>query len=323
MMDTLLEIKNLHVQFKSDEGVALVLDGINLRVERGETLGLVGESGCGKSVTGLSILRLIPNPPGRITAGEILFNGENLLKKSPDEIRSIRGGQIAMIFQDPMTSLNPVYTIGDQIAEAVNLHQPEGTTTTWKKVVESLESVQIADPESRAKNYPHQFSGGMRQRGMIAMMLSCRPSLLIADEPTTALDVTVQAQVLKLISDLQKELGMSVILITHNLGVVAETCDRVAVMYAGNIVEVADVETLFADPKHPYTQGLLGSIPRADRDMDELTIIEGNVPNLVNPPQGCRFHPRCPHGMDVCHTQKPADTALNDGHFVACHLYQE
>jgi oligopeptide/dipeptide ABC transporter ATP-binding protein len=323
MMDTLLEIKNLHAQFKSDEGLALVLDGINLRVERGETLGLVGESGCGKSVTGLSILRLIPNPPGKITAGEILFNGENLLEKSPDEMRSIRGGQIAMIFQDPMTSLNPVYTIGDQIAEAVNLHHPEGVTTTWNKAVESLESVQIADPESRAKNYPHQFSGGMRQRGMIAMMLSCRPSLLIADEPTTALDVTVQAQVLKLISDLQKELGMSVILITHNLGVVAETCDRVAVMYAGNIVEVADVETLFANPKHPYTQGLLGSIPRADRDVDELAIIEGSVPNLVNPPQGCRFHPRCPHVMDVCRIEKPVDVEISDGHFVACFLYQK
>jgi oligopeptide transport system ATP-binding protein len=323
MIDTLLEIKNLHAQFKSDEGLALVLDGINLRVERGETLGLVGESGCGKSVTGLSILRLIPDPPGKITAGEILLNGENLLEKSPDEMRSIRGGQIAMIFQDPMTSLNPVYTIGDQIAEAVNLHQPEGVTTTWKKVVESLESVQIADPESRAKNYPHQFSGGMRQRGMIAMMLSCRPSLLIADEPTTALDVTVQAQVLKLISDLQKELGMSVIFITHNLGVVAETCDRVAVMYAGNIVEVADVETLFADPKHPYTQGLLGSIPRADRDVDELAIIEGSVPNLVNPPQGCRFHPRCPHGMDVCRVKKPVDVGVSENHFVACHLYEK
>jgi len=323
MIDTLLEIKNLHAQFKSDEGLALVLDGINLRVERGETLGLVGESGCGKSVTGLSILRLIPDPPGKITAGEILLNGENLLEKSPDEMRSIRGGQIAMIFQDPMTSLNPVYTIGDQIAEAVNLHQPEGVTTTWKKVVESLESVQIADPESRAKNYPHQFSGGMRQRGMIAMMLSCRPSLLIADEPTTALDVTVQAQVLKLISDLQKELGMSVILITHNLGVVAETCDRVAVMYAGNIVEVTDVETLFADPKHPYTQGLLGSIPRADRDVDELTIIEGSVPNLVNPPQGCHFHPRCPHVMDVCRIQKPVDVGVSENHFVACHLYEK
>jgi len=323
MTNSLLEIKNLHAQFKSDEGLAFVLDGINLRVERGETLGLVGESGCGKSVTGMSILSLIPKPPGEITAGEILFDGENLLEKSSDEMRAIRGGQIAMIFQDPMTSLNPVYTIGNQIAEAIDLHQPAGASITWKKVVESLESVQIADPESRAKNYPHQFSGGMRQRGMIAMMLSCRPSLLIADEPTTALDVTVQAQVLKLISDLQKELGMSVILITHNLGVVAETCDRVAVMYAGNIVEVADVEALFADPKHPYTQGLLGSIPRADRDMDELVIIEGSVPNLVNPPQGCRFHPRCPHVMNVCRVEKPKDVDLADGHTVACHLYGE
>lgn len=318
---TLLEIKNLHLQFKSDEGVALVLDGINLKVEQGETLGLVGESGCGKSVTGLSVLRLIPTPPGEITQGEIIFQGEDLLQKSSREIRKIRGGQIAMIFQDPMVSLNPVYTIGDQIAEAIELHQPEGVATTWEGVVEALARVQIADPESRAKNYPHQFSGGMRQRAMIAMMLSCRPLLMIADEPTTALDVTVQAQVLQVMADLQKELGMAVILITHNIGVVAETCDRVAVMYAGNIVEVADVEALFEAPKHPYTRGLLGSIPRADRDIDELAIIEGSVPNLVNPPQGCRFHPRCPEAMDICRTVKPVDMDLGDNHIVACHLY--
>lgn len=318
---TLLEIKNLHLQFKSDEGVALVLDGINLKVEQGETLGLVGESGCGKSVTGLSVLRLIPTPPGEITQGEIIFQGEDLLQKSSREIRKIRGGKIAMIFQDPMVSLNPVYTIGDQIAEAIELHQPEGVATTWEGVVEALARVQIADPESRAKNYPHQFSGGMRQRAMIAMMLSCRPLLMIADEPTTALDVTVQAQVLQVMADLQKELGMAVILITHNIGVVAETCDRVAVMYAGNIVEVADVEALFEAPKHPYTRGLLGSIPRADRDIDELAIIEGSVPNLVNPPQGCRFHPRCPEAMDICRTVKPVDMDLGDNHIVACHLY--
>jgi oligopeptide/dipeptide ABC transporter ATP-binding protein len=318
---TLLEIKNLHLQFESDEGVARALDGINLTVQKGETLGLVGESGCGKSVTGLSVLRLIPNPPGKITQGEIIFQGENLLQKSSAEMRAVRGGQIAMIFQDPMVSLNPVYTIGAQIAEAIELHQPDWLATTWKGVVASLGSVQIADPESRAKNYPHQFSGGMRQRGMIAMMLSCRPSLLIADEPTTALDVTVQAQVLQVMADLQKELGMAVILITHNMGVVAETCDRVAVMYAGNIVEAADVDRLFEAPKHPYTRGLLGSIPRADRDMDELTIIEGSVPNLVNPPQGCRFHPRCPDALDICRTAKPVDLNLGDNHRVACHLY--
>lgn len=318
---TLLEIKNLHLQFKSDEGLALVLDGINLKVEKGETLGLVGESGCGKSVTGKSILQLIPQPPGEITQGEIIFDGENLLEKSEKELRKIRGGRIAMIFQDPMVSLNPVYTIGNQIAEAIDLHQPAGLTSTWEGVVNSLDSVQIADPASRAHNYPHQFSGGMRQRGMIAMMLSCRPALMIADEPTTALDVTVQAQVLKVMSDLQKELDMAVILITHNIGVVAETCDRVAVMYAGNIVEIADVETLFENPQHPYTRGLLGSIPRADRDMDELTIIEGSVPNLADPPQGCRFHPRCKEVMDICRTTKPTDLDLGDGHLVACHLY--
>jgi len=318
---TLLEIKNLHLQFKSDEGQALVLDGINLKVQKGETLGLVGESGCGKSVTGMSILQLIPTPPGEITQGEIIFGGNNLLEKSEKEMRAIRGGKIAMIFQDPMVSLNPVYTIGNQIAEAIDLHQPKGISSTWEGVVDSLDRVQIADPASRAHNYPHQFSGGMRQRGMIAMMLSCRPALMIADEPTTALDVTVQAQVLKVIADLQKELGMAVILITHNIGVVAETCDRVAVMYAGNIVETADVETLFENPQHPYTRGLLGSIPRADRDMDELTIIEGSVPNLANPPQGCRFHPRCKEAMDICCQVKPADLDLGNGHIVACHLY--
>lgn len=318
---TLLEIKNLHLQFNSDEGLALVLDGINLNVQKGETLGLVGESGCGKSVTGMSILQLIPTPPGEITQGEIIFDGENLLGKSNKEMREIRGGKIAMIFQDPMVSLNPVYTIGNQIAEAIDLHQPKGISSTWEGVVDSLASVQIADPASRAHNYPHQFSGGMCQRGMIAMMLSCRPSLLIADEPTTALDVTVQAQVLKVMADLQKELGMAVILITHNIGVVAETCDRVAVMYAGNIVETADVETLFENPQHPYTRGLLGSIPRADRDMNELTIIEGSVPNLTKPPQGCRFHPRCKEAMDICRQTKPADLDLGDGHIVACHLY--
>lgn len=318
----LLEIKNLHLQFKSDGGLALVLDGINLKVQKGETLGLVGESGCGKSVTGLSILQLIPNPPGEITQGEIIFDGENLLQKSINEMREVRGGQIAMIFQDPMVSLNPVYTIGNQIAEAIDLHQPKGLSSTWQGVVDSLDSVQIADPASRAHNYPHQFSGGMRQRGMIAMMLSCRPSLLIADEPTTALDVTVQAQVLQVMAELQKELNMAMILITHNIGVVAETCDRVAVMYAGNIVETADVEILFESPQHPYTRGLLGSIPRADRDMNELTIIKGSVPNLTNPPQGCRFHPRCQEAMDICRTTKPADFDLGESHIVACHLYR-
>ncbi len=318
---TLLEIKNLHLQFQSDEGLALVLDGINFDIKKGETLGLVGESGCGKSVTGLSVLRLIPTPPGEITEGEIIFEGENLLEKSAKEMQNIRGGRIAMIFQDPMVSLNPVYTIGDQIAEAIDLHQPKGITSTWDGVVEALDSVQIADPESRAHNYPHQFSGGMRQRGMIAMMLSCRPSLLIADEPTTALDVTVQAQVLQVIADLQKELGMAVILITHNLGVVAESCDRVAVMYAGTIAEIADVEKLFENPKHPYTRGLLGAIPRADRDMNDLAIIEGSVPNHVNPPKGCRFHPRCKEAMDICRIEKPTDVDLGEDHIVACHLY--
>jgi len=320
--DPLLEIRDLYVQFVTDQGVAQVLDGVNLTVRRGETLGLVGETGCGKSVTGLSVLRLVPEPPGRVVSGAIMFEGQDLLGLSGAPLRAIRGGRIAMIFQDPLSSLNPVYTIGDQIAESIQLHQPGEALSTWKRVAEALGSVGIADPEARAHSYPHQFSGGMRQRGVIAMMLACRPALLIADEPTTALDVTIQAQVLRVIQDLQRALGMAVLLITHNLGVVAETCDRVAVMYAGNVVEVADVETLFADPKHPYTIGLLGAIPRADRDVETLAIIEGTVPSLLAPPSGCRFHPRCPQATGVCQTSKPSTIDLGGGHSVACHLVE-
>jgi len=320
-MKVLLSIRNLKTHFYTEEGVVEALDGVNLDIIYGETLGLVGETGCGKSVTALSVMRLIPSPPGKIIAGEILFEGENLLDKSPEEMRQIRGGKISMIFQDPTTSLNPVYTIGDQVGEAIRLHQLTTEALTWEKMVDALKLVRIADAEERATNYPHQFSGGLRQRAMIAMMLSCQPELLIADEPTTSLDVTIQAQVLLLMEELQRELGMSILLITHNLGVVAETCDRVGVMYSGNVIELADVETLFEAPKHPYTQGLLGSIPRPDRDLEDLAIIPGSVPSLINPPPGCRFHPRCPYAKEICRQEKPRELMVEKGHMVACHLF--
>jgi oligopeptide/dipeptide ABC transporter ATP-binding protein len=322
MSDVLLSIRNLKTYFYTEEGIVEALDGVNLDIFRGETLGLVGETGCGKSVTALSIMQLIPSPPGKIVDGEIFFDGENLLEKTTEEMRQIRGGKISMIFQDPMTSLNPVYTIGDQIAEAVRLHQTTDRALTWEGVLEALRMVRIADVEDRAYSYPHQFSGGMRQRAMIAMMLSCMPSLLIADEPTTSLDVTIQAQVLDLMSGLQKDLKTSILLITHNLGVVAETCDRVGVMYSGNMIELADALTLFGSPKHPYTQGLLGSIPRPDRDIAELEVIPGSVPSLISPPRGCRFHPRCKHVMEICKAEKPHELLISKGHMVACHLYE-
>ena len=321
MSELLLSIRNLKTHFHTEEGIVEALDGVNLDIMRGETLGLVGETGCGKSVTALSVMRLIPSPPGKIIAGEILFEGENLLDKSPEEMRQIRGRKISMIFQDPTTSLNPVYTIGDQVGEAIRLHHDTNKALTWERMVEALKLVRIADAEERATNYPHQFSGGMRQRVMIAMMLSCWPALLIADEPTTSLDVTIQAQVLLLMEELQRELNMSILLITHNLGVVAETCDRVGVMYSGNVIELADVETLFEAPKHPYTQGLLGSVPRPDRDLEDLAIIPGSVPSLINPPPGCRFHPRCSYAKEICRHEKPKELMVEKAHMVACHLF--
>lgn len=321
MADVLLSIRNLKVCFDTEDGLVEALDGVNLDLIRGETLGLVGETGCGKSVTGLSILQLVPSPPGKIVAGDIVFDGENLLHKSSEEMRRIRGRRISMIFQDPMTSLNPVFTIGDQVGEAISLHQGTRRALTWKSTVEALKWVRIADAEERATDYPHQFSGGMRQRAMIAMMLACRPALLIADEPTTALDVTIQAQVLNLMRELQNELNMSILLITHNLGVVAEMCDRVGVMYSGTVVELASVEALFEAPRHPYTQGLLRSIPRPDRDLEDLATISGSVPSLINPPAGCRFHPRCPHREDLCSREKPPEFEIEEGHVVVCHLF--
>jgi oligopeptide/dipeptide ABC transporter ATP-binding protein len=300
------------------------VDGINLEVFRGETLGVVGESGCGKSVTALSILRLLASPPAEIQ-GEILFDDRNLLKMSLDEIRGIRGNAISMIFQEPMTSLNPVLTIGEQISEAIRLHQGLIRQEAWAKAVEMLQMVQIPSAEIRANEYPHKLSGGMRQRAMIAMALSCHPRLLLADEPTTALDVTIQAQIVDLMERLKEEIKTSVLLITHNLGLIAEMAKRVVVMYTGKVVEEALVEDLFAEPLHPYTQGLLGSIPWMGRKMEagrkQLQEIPGMVPSLLEMPEGCRFHPRCPRVMEICRKEEPP-LVQKDGHRVLCWLWK-
>jgi len=324
LANRVVEVKDLKTHFFTDEGEIPAVDGVSFYLDEEETLGIVGESGSGKSVTSLSIMQLVPNPPGRIVGGEILFRGENLLKKSPDEMRKIRGNDIAMIFQEPMSSLNPVYTVGDQIAEAVILHQNVSKREAWNRAVEMLRLVGIPSPERRAREYPHQMSGGMRQRVMIAMALSCNPQLLIADEPTTALDVTIQAQILDLMKKLQAEFHAAIMLITHDLGVVAETCDRVAVMYAGKVVEEGTTKDLFREPLHPYTQGLLASIPRVDEPRTEkLHVIEGTVPNLLHLPQGCAFAPRCPQAMDICRRETPVLADVGDGRKVSCWLHVE
>ncbi len=323
MSEKLVEIRNLRTHFFTEDGVVPAVDGVNMYIKRGETLGVVGESGCGKSVTSLSIMRLIPWPPGKIVEGEILFEGEDLVKKSEAEMRKIRGNDISMIFQEPMTSLNPVYTIGDQIAEAIMLHQGLNRKEAIDKAVEMLRLVGIPLPERRVREYPHQLSGGMRQRVMIAMALSCNPKLLIADEPTTALDVTIQAQILELMKKLKKELGMAIMLITHDLGVVAEMCERVVVMYGGKVVEEADVVSLFKQPLHPYTEGLLKSIPRMDEEVEKLHVIEGVVPNPLHLPPGCRFHPRCPYAIDKCKQEMPELEQVAPGRYVACFLAEE
>ncbi|NWF65742.1 MAG: ABC transporter ATP-binding protein [Chloroflexi bacterium] len=311
----LLEIKGLSTVFHTELGLARAVDNISLSVEPGKVLGVVGESGCGKSITSLSILRLVP-PPGEIVSGEIVFDGQNLLSLSEANMRSIRGNKIALIPQDPMTSLNPVYTVGDQIIEAIELHQKVDRKQARARAIEALEKVRIPQAAARIDDYPHQFSGGMRQRVMIAMALSCNPQLLIADEPTTALDVTVQAQILDLLRAIQKEQNMSIILITHDLGVVAEMCDYVAVMYAGSVVERASVKELFADPKHPYTVGLLQSVPRPGST--RLQPIEGQPPSLISLPSGCRFAGRCPLVEDRCLAQIPELEEKSSGHQVRC-----
>ncbi len=321
----LLEVKGLKTYFYTEDGVVRAVDGVNFEVYPGEVLGLVGESGCGKSVTSLSIMRLISRP-GRVDAGEILFGGENLLDLPEEEMIKVRGNRISMIFQQPQTALNPVFKVGDQLAEVLNVHQDMGREAGHKRAVALLKMVGVPDPERRVEAYPHELSGGMAQRVMIAMALACVPELLIADEPTTALDVTIQAQILDLMRDMRKDLGTSVILITHDLGVVAEMAERVAVMYAGEIVEQTDVNSLFDEPLHPYTQGLIGSIPVLGEIKEKLDVIPGSVPNLVNLPPGCRFAPRCQarvkHALTICAEAKPELEEIKSDHFVRCWLYQ-
>ncbi len=324
--DRLLEVIDLKTYFDTDEGTVKAVDGVSFHLDKGETLAVVGESGSGKSVMSLSMMRLIPTPPGRIAGGKILFEGKDLVTRTEREMRKIRGNDISMIFQEPMTSLNPVYTVGDQIAEAIVLHQGKSHREAMKMAAEMLDLVGIPEPGKRVKNFPHQMSGGMRQRVMIAMALSCGPKLLIADEPTTALDVTIQAQILDLMRKLQSEIGMSILFITHDLGVVAEMADRAVVMYAGRAVEEAHVNDIFANPQMPYTLGLLNSIPRVDRaaeHQDRLQAIPGNVPNPLNLPQGCAFHPRCRFVQDKCKVAIPNLEDTGNGHMVRCVRWQE
>jgi oligopeptide/dipeptide ABC transporter ATP-binding protein len=324
--ERLLEVKGLRTSFHTRDGVVRAVDGIDFHVERGEIMGLVGESGCGKSVTSLSILRLVA-PPGRIEGGEVIFDGRDLLKVGGDEMRRIRGNRISMIFQQPQSSLNPVWDVSRQVGEVLELHRGLNRRAAKSRVVELLEMVGIPDPARRAKSYPHELSGGMAQRVMIAMALACEPELLIADEPTTALDVTIQAQILDLMRTLRDETGTAIILITHDLGVVAEMCDRVAVMYAGEIVEQTDTVSLFRDPLHPYTHGLIASIPVVGDLREELSVIPGNVPNLIDLPQGCRFAPRCTtrvaHNVTMATEAHPALLPMAPGHDVRCFLYHD
>ena len=317
MTDPVLSVRNLKTYFHTEDGVAQAVDDVSFDIHKGETLGLVGESGCGKSVTSLSVMRLVPEASGRIEAGEIRFRGTDLLALPSAEMRNVRGNDIAMIFQEPMTSLNPVFTCGFQIDEAVMLHQGLPRKEARGRTVAMLRRVGIADPTQAADEYPHQLSGGMRQRVMIAMALSCNPELLIADEPTTALDVTIQAQILELLDELQQEFGMAVLMITHDLGVIAEVADRVAVMYAGKIVESGGVEEIFTAPRHPYTQGLLDSIPRLTEEVQRLSVIPGTVPDATHFPPGCRFSPRCSKALAACSSQEPRLCESN-GHDVAC-----
>jgi len=325
MNGTLLEVRNLHTYFRTDEGLVKAVNGIDFTVRRGETLGLVGESGCGKSVTSLSIMRLIPEPPGRIVKGEVVFDGQDLLTLMETQMRRIRGNSISMIFQEPMTSLNPVHRIGHQILEVIRLHQKVRKKEAQDQALDLLRKVGIPDPRRRLNEYPYQLSGGMRQRVMIAMALSCHPKMVIADEPTTALDVTIQAQILDLMNKLKEDFGASILLITHDLGVIAEMAQRVAVMYTGQIVEYASVVDLFIEPQHPYTQGLLESIPSMDQPLPHdrmLKAIPGIVPSLVDLPQGCSFRDRCAHAFERCQSETPLLFDVGTGHLVRCWLYE-
>jgi oligopeptide transport system ATP-binding protein len=323
MTTNLLDVSNLQTYFYTRGGVVKAVDGVSFSIGAGETLGIVGESGCGKSVTALSIMRLIASPPGKIVGGEINFDGDNILEKNRDELTELRGSKISMIFQDPMTSLNPVFTVGFQIAETVKRHRKNTSNDqAWKRAIEMLDLVHIPDAKRRAKSYPHEFSGGMRQRVMIAIALACNPQLLIADEPTTALDVTIQAQILELMKGLSREFGTAVMMITHDLGVVAGTCQRVNVMYAGHVVEAATVQQIFTTPAHPYTVGLLQSIPRIDETRGtRLTPIPGQPPDMIHLPVGCPYAPRCPKVQARCRQERPALTLVGRGEQVAACFY--
>lgn len=320
MKTNILEVKNLKTYFYTYEGVVKALDGVNFEVGEKDFVGLVGETGCGKSVTSLSILRLIEKP-GKIVSGEIYFENENLLNKTEKQMRAIRGNKLSMIFQDPTSSLNPVLTIKQQMGQLLRIKQQMSKKEMEKRMAEMLNLVSLPNPEKNLDRYPHELSGGMCQRVMIAMALSCDPSLLIADEPTTALDVTIEAQILNLLKELKRKIGVSMILITHNLNIVAETCSQVAVMYAGNIVERGEISKIFNKSYHPYTSLLLKSAPKLDKKREKLPVIEGSVPNLVHPPTGCRFHPRCPEKMDVCSKKKPKEVTIDENHKVSCFLY--
>lgn len=320
-MNELLEIKNLSVEFNTDSGIVKAVNNLNLKIGKGETLGFVGETGAGKTTTALSIMKLIESPPGEIKTGEVFLEGEDLSKVKEKDMFHIRGNKISMIFQDPMTSLNPIMTVGNQIKEAIEIHEDLTKEELENKTGEMLELVGIK--KERMHDYPHQFSGGMKQRVVIAMALACNPSLIIADEPTTALDVTIQAQVLELMKDLKNKYNTSMLLITHDLGVVAETCDNVSVIYAGTIIENASVEKLYTNPLHPYTLGLFNSVPSLDEDQDSLKVIPGNPPDPSNLPKGCKFHPRCSKKMKICEREFPKNIEIESDHFVCCHLFDE